>query len=444
MRLFRGAKAAAAPSAEPLATAFTTAANLARTVVDAMRAGRHEEIRATFTARLQKAASAQLMRGVWDSRAAHVKGVRAIGEPLVEQSEAVTTVRIPVIGTDGQFTAVMTIDQQAGLVSGLRLDAGGPVAPWTAPAYADPSRFEEQEIVLGQGPLAVPGTVTVPCTAGPHPAVILLSGGGPFDRDETVGGNKPLKDIAWGLASRGVAVLRFDKITHVRPEIMTEDLRFTATAEYVPHATAAVRLLRDHPSIDPDHVFVLGHSMGGAMVPRVAATEPAVAGLIVMAGSTLPMHRAGIRVAKHLAALAPDRGESAKSLIEELTQQAELIDGPDLTPSTPIEALPLGFCASYWLDHRAYDPVATAAALDRPMFFLQGGRDYQVTVGDDLSGWRAGLAERERVVIRVYDADDHMFFPGSGPSTPASYDPPQHVDPEAVEDIARWLLAESR
>ncbi len=286
--------------------------------------------------------------------------------------------------------------------------------------------------------------MTVPSTVGPHPAVILLSGGGPFDRDETVGGNKPLKDIAWGLASRGVAVLRFDKITHIRPEIMTEDVCFTATAECVPHATAAVRLLREHPSVDPDQVFVLGHSMGGTMAPRIAATEQAVAGLVVMAGATLPMHRAGIRVAKYLATLAPDRGESAKSIIEELTEQAKLIDGPDLTPSTPIEALPFGFSASYWLDHRAYDPVATAAALDRPMFFLQGGRDYQVTVGDDLSDWRAGLADHEHMVIRVYDPDDHMFFPGSGPSTAASYDPPQHVDPEAVEDIARCLLAENR
>lgn len=232
-----------------------------------MRDGRHEEIRALFTTRLQKAASAKLMRGVWDSRAAHVGGVSAIGEPVVEQIEGATAVRVLVFGADGEFTAVMTIDEEAGLVGGLRLDAGGPVVAWAPPGYVDLSRFEEHDIVLGEGRLAVPGTVTLPSAAGPHPAVVLLSGGGPFDRDETVGANKPLKDIAWGLASRGVAVLRFDKITHVRPEIMAEEAEFTAhlllgePPDIQPHAQIDTVCILPPPAIElPPKPTVEGHS----------------------------------------------------------------------------------------------------------------------------------------------------------------------------------------
>jgi dienelactone hydrolase len=73
------------------------------------------------------------------------------------------------------------------------------------------------------------------------------------------------------------------------------------------------------------------------------------------------------------------------------------------------------------------------------MLILQGGRDYQVTVADDLSRWRAALADRPDVTIRVYEADNHLFFPGRGPSSPAEYEHAQHMDPAVITDIANWL-----
>ncbi|WP_406633730.1 hypothetical protein [Amycolatopsis sp. WGS_07] len=95
-----------------------------------------------------------------------------------------------------------------------------------------------------------------------------------------------------------------------------------------------------------------------------------------------------------------------------------------------------GYPGSYWLELREYDAVGTAAALDVPMLLLQGGRDYQVTVEHDLARWRDGLPDAE---VRVYPADDHLFFPGAGPSTPDSYRAPQHVDPVVVADLADWV-----
>ena len=307
---------------------------------------------------------------------------------------------------------------------------------WEPPSYAAPERFAELEVTVGSGPLAVPGTLTLPHGNGPQPGVVLLSGGGPFDRDETSGVNKPLKDLAWGLASRGVAVARFDKVTFAQSGTAIEP-GFTMADEYVPYAVAAVRLLQQQPAVDPERIFVLGHSMGGRAAPRVAAAEASVAGLVILAGDTEPMHHAAVRVAQHLALLMPDLIPQA--VVEAFTRQAGLVDSPDLSPATPAADLPFGWPASYWLDLRGDDPVATVVALDKPMLILQGGRDYQVTVENDLKGWQVGLAHRPDVVIRVYDADDHLFFPGSGPSTPAGYEPPQHVDPAVVADIAEWL-----
>lgn len=147
-------------------------------------------------------------------------------------------------------------------------------------------------------------------------------------------------------------------------------------------------------------MFVGGHSMGGKLAPRVAAAGTPVAGLVILAGDTQPMHVAAVRVARHLAAVAP--GLVGADMVEEFTPQAARVDDPALAPSAPAGDLLFGFPASYWLDLRGYDPVATAAAVCRPMLILQGGRDYQVTVADDLAGWRAGLGDRA-VVADIAD-----------------------------------------
>ncbi|MYT32576.1 MULTISPECIES: alpha/beta fold hydrolase [unclassified Streptomyces] len=413
---------------------------VAKSVADRACRGDFEGIVALFAPSLRPRVSAEVVRTAWDERLGEAGPVTAVQTPVSEPAAAGSVrVSVPLACARGGFTLVMSVDE-AGRLNGLRL-AAPDTTSWAPPPYADPRTFTEHEITVGSGPLAVPGTLALPHAPGPRPAVVLLSGGGPFDRDETSGPNKPLKDLAWGLATHGVAVLRFDKVTHTHAAAMADRHDLTMTDEYVPHAVAAVRLLRHHPAVDPARVFVLGHSMGGKVAPRVAAAEPSVAGLAILAGDTQPMHRAAVRVARHLAALAP--APAVQALVDTLTRQAALVDSPDLSPTTPAADLPLGLSGSYWLDLRAYDPVATAATLDIPLLILQGGRDYQVTVEDDLAGWRTGLAHRPDVTLHVHDAADHLFFPGTGPSTPADYARPQHVDPAVIADIAAWLAPDA-
>ena len=126
--------------------------------------------------------------------------------------EGFVRVRIPIICERGGFTVRMAVDSQ-GALQGLRLAATEGIAAWTPPSYANPKKFAEHDVTVGSGPLAVPGTLSLPYGHRKRPGVVLLPPMGSFDRDETSGLNKPLKDLAWGLASRGVAVLRFDMVT---------------------------------------------------------------------------------------------------------------------------------------------------------------------------------------------------------------------------------------
>ncbi|MFB4265711.1 alpha/beta fold hydrolase [Nonomuraea sp. GTA35] len=410
---------------------------VAVSVVELAGEGRFGEIEELFAPPLRAAVSADMMQTAWLGEIGKRGGVSVVGQPVSEAAgPGLVRVSVPVGCQQGGITLVAVVDE-AGTLHGLQL-APATAAPWEPPPYADPERFSEQDVTVADDAHAVPGTLSLPRGEGPWPGVVLLSGGGPFDRDETSGPNKPLKDLAWGLASRGVAVLRFDKVTYAHREMVTAP-GFTMTGEYVPSAVAAVRLLRGLPEVDPARVFVVGHSMGGKVAPRVAVAEESVAGLVIMAGDTQPMHRSAVRVVRYLASVSP--GAVPEAAVEGIIEQAAMVDSPALSPSTPAAALPFGLPASYWLDLRDYDPVATAAALNKPMLILQGGRDYQVTVADDLSGWRTGLAHRPDVTIRVYDADNHLFFPGEGVSTPEEYEVAQHVDPAVVEDIAKWLVA---
>ncbi|WP_043779443.1 alpha/beta hydrolase family protein [Amycolatopsis rifamycinica] len=386
-------------SRDPVATATAVVAML----ID----GRFGEVAGRFAPGLRAAVPPGDLRSAWATVAAAPVAVTGPAESEPGQAGLVR-VRVPV----GGCTVVMSVDDR-GVLHGLRF-APASAPQWAPPSYADPRSFAEREITLGGGPGA---TVTAPSAAG-GAGVVLLAGGGPFDRDGSSGPNKPLKDLAWGLATRGVTVVRFDKAPAP-----------TMTEEYVPAALAALDVLRREPGVE--RLFVAGHSMGGKVAPRVAEADGAVAGLVILAGDAQPMHHAAVRVARHLG-LDP-------STVEGFGRRAALVDGPGLTPETPAAELPFGLPASYWLDLRGYDPVAAAVALPVPVFLGQGGRDYQVTVADDLTRWRTGLAGRADVTVRVYERLDHLFRPGAGPSTPADYARPGHVDAAVISDVAEWV-----
>jgi dienelactone hydrolase len=419
---------------------------VALTALELAQAARFAQVRELFAAQLQPLVVPEALAAAWQAALDREGQVVSIGSPLSEPTATgAVVVKVPVTCEHGGFALIAPVTE-AGQLAGLQLaplSAAEPIAPWQAPAYADPGCFDEHEVELGAGPLAVPGTLSVPRQPAPAPAVVLLAGSGALDRDETIGRNKPLKDVAWGLASRGLAVLRFDKVTFTHARELKDAREFTLNDEYMPHALAAVETLREHPGVDAARVYLLGHSLGATVAPRIAAVAPSVAGLILLAGGAQPLHWVIVRQFRHLASLRPEAQAASAQLIEALSEKARRVDSPDLSPSTPADELPLGAPASYWLDLRDYDAPALAASLGKPMLILQGARDYQATVADDLARWRAALDGRAGVTIRVYPALNHVFAAGSGPSSPAEYEPAQHVDPVVISDIVTWVAAQA-
>jgi dienelactone hydrolase len=325
----------------------------------------------------------------------------------------------------------------ASRISGIAFRPVSSAAPYAPPPYATPSSYVTSEVTVVSGDWALPGTLTLPNAAGPFPAVVLVHGSGPNDRDETIGPNKPFADLAAGLASRGVAVLRYDKRTHVYGARMAALAAMTVKEETIDDALAAVALLGAHARIDPTRIFVLGHSLGGMLVPRIAAADPKLAGVIVMAGAARPLEDAIVEQTKYIA-----NGDGTVTPAEQQQIDAMTTLAAEIRAVTPADAAAgkriMNAPASYWLDLRGYDAPAAAKALTQPMLILQGERDYQVTM-DEFARWKAALAGRSNVTFHSYPALNHLFEPGTGRSLPAEYERPSHVAEQVVVDIAAWI-----
>jgi hypothetical protein len=175
-------------------------------------------------------------------------------------------------------------------ISGLFFLPSQQPVEYTAPSYVKIDSFEEKDVTVGKGEWALPGTLSLSKGNGPHSALVLIHGSGPQDRDETMGPNKPFRDLAWGLASRGIATLRFEKRTLAhRQKMASLHESITVKEETIEDALAAISLLSSLPEIDPKRIFLLGHSLGGMLVPRIGKIAPNVAGFIIMAGTTRPL-----------------------------------------------------------------------------------------------------------------------------------------------------------
>ena len=324
-------------------------------------------------------------------------------------------------------------------IGGLGVGPPEPTVVYSAPAYVTASAFRDEAFTVDAGGWPLQGILSLPAGEGPFPGVVLVHGSGPQDRDASYGPNKLFRDLAEGLASRGIAVLRYDKRTRTHASRVATLRDFTVKEEVVDDAVAAVKRMRETRRIRADRVFVLGHSLGGMLAPRIAAADPAIAGLILMAAATTPLEQAIVNQARYLAMLDGKVSAEEQTTLDSAANLAAAVRALQQPSDPPIASSPFSVPASYWLDLRGYDPPAAASRLKQPMLVLQGERDYQVTM-EDHTAWQRALGSRANVQLKSYPALNHMFIAGTGPSAPAEYNRPGHLDESVVRDIAAWIL----
>ena len=287
------------------------------------------------------------------------------------------------------------------------------------------------------------GMLTLPDDLSePVPAVVMVHGSGPSDMDERVMKMTPFLDLAEGLAGHGIASLRYDKRTFAYPRKMAKT-SVTVREETIDDALAAVRILKKDRRIDYDRIFILGHSMGAMLAPRIDAEGGDVRGLIMMAGTPYRLEEVVLRQLKQAA--------GSRSFLRWIVGLEYIIFAGkfrDLYRMSDDRARKKKFAGNISLYY--FKELGRRTAADylmdsrKPVLIMQGGRDFQVLAGDDFQKFRDLLSERENTVFRLYPDLNHLFVEGIYEDilkASKDYSIERHIGDEVIGDIASFILS---
>jgi len=312
-----------------------------------------------------------------------------------------------------------------------------------------PGEFSESPIVLGEGTdFPLKGMISIPDNAtGKVPAVVLVHGSGDFDMDEEIFGNRPFRDMAEYFASRGIAVIRYDKRNFEHWPKMFEVFGggLTDREEVIEDAILAAEYIKSDPRVDEDRVYIIGHSLGGALAPRIHSEGGDFAGIISLAST--PRSRIDLTYDQSMARieLMPE-GEEKEEQLAKMEDWAELMKYYVMSMSDDeAKKTKYGSYTVYYTkdaeSHLASDYIKEMTV---PFLIMHGSADFLVSVEKDFAAWQDMLAGRKNATFKLYEGLNHFFKPAGGYNINeineefAIQGPP---DEQVLQDIVKWIIS---
>ncbi|MFL0195308.1 alpha/beta hydrolase family protein [Clostridium sp. WILCCON 0269] len=305
----------------------------------------------------------------------------------------------------------------------------------------------DEKIVIGAGtkhPLN--GILTIPDeTDGLLPAVVLVHGSGPSSMDEKIGNNYPFKDLAEGLYKKGIIVLRYDKRTLVYGKEMKNDTGLSVREETIEDAILAADFLRKDSRINSNKIFIIDHSLGGMLAPRIDAEGGNFAGIIIMGGS--PRKFEEILMDQNndvLYSLNKFLKMIAKKQIAALSSKFSNIYNLSDREAKSTLVFRKHTRAYYFKEMGKHPSINYLNALNKPVFILQGDKDFHVSVEKDFGGYKKLLGNMPNVTFKLYTNLNHLFMPavyGKILKMKEEYKIPQHIDKQVINDISNWIFS---
>lgn len=305
--------------------------------------------------------------------------------------------------------------------------------------------MKRENIIVGKGTnYPLHGLLTLPDdTTKPVPAVVFVHGSGASNRDEKVGKLTPFKDLAEGLAAYGIASVRYDKRSFAYGRKMLKEKNITVKEETIEDAVRATQLLRKDGRIDRNRIFIVGHSMGAMLAPRIDAQGGNYCGLILMAGSPYKLEDIILRqnqqamggLNKLLQWIAAFQVKKLKKTFAGLY---------DLTDEEAKKRKFAGGTTLYYFKEMGEHPAPGFLKLSRkPLLILQGEKDFQASAAVDFTGYQTLLEGHDNATFKLYPGLNHAFVPALSDDINKArkeYAEERHIGDEVIGDIARWIL----
>ena len=301
----------------------------------------------------------------------------------------------------------------------------------------------KEQIIVGENTnYPLKGLLTIPaCTVSPVPAVVFVHGSGASNMDEKVGKLTPFKDLAEGLAKHGIASIRYDKRSFSHGLKLIREKEVTVRKETIEDAILATQILKNDPRIDKNKIFIIGHSMGAMLAPRIDAEGGNYNGLIMMAGS--PRKLEEIMLDQNLAVLNSTKGLLRWIIQKQISKLTQMFDNLyQLSDEEAKKKKVGGGTTLYYFKEMGEHAASNYLSTSKPMLIMQGEKDFQATVEKDFQAYKQLLSDKDNVTFKLYENLNHAFVPsvyGNIMKAKQEYSVEQHIGEEVIGDIANWI-----
>ena len=413
------------------------AVNTAENMVDAMADGDFTTASSNFDQKLKQTESPDLLADIW-TQIINASGPFISREQSYPRKEGKKYVVYVSCHFQRAYWFVQTCFNDKHQISSLQFVPNTKVI-YPIPSYANPDSYIEQPITVHSGNFELPGILTMPIGKGPYPIIVfshsMQANLKMEDRDGTAGINKPLQNIAQGLATQGIASLRYDKRMYVLYQ--KEHKKFVEYSrnvheEVIDDLNAAIKYAQKTRSVDKSRIYVLAQKYGGYLIPMIAASHKDVRGYINLSGNTRNLEDV-VLAACNSTFMDNDGG---KDTLDRVRREVKQIKA--LTPASSGSEVILGRRVSFWQELKGYNPAEQAKRMSQPMLIVFGTRT-GTDIMPDYNLWKQTLGYKTNVTLRNYPDLNEMYMSGSTKSSTFELWVPGIVSKKLVDDICTWV-----